>query len=208
MTVSSLEPLDRKKCKVFLDGDFAFVLYRGELDRFHIEAGAELPEELLPEIRRLLAERAREQMLYYLGPAPRTEAEVRRKLRENLYPEETAEETACWLRRNGLLDDEAYIRNFMEIYGSRRSRAQMERFLVRKGLSLSLIREAASSVETEKPENLIAYFIEKRHFDARCADDREKRRMLAYLQRRGFRTEEIRRAAPDLLRTGGRTDFC
>ena len=50
MTVDRLEPLDRQRSKVFVDGDFAFVLYRGEIRRYHLEEGAELSEALYREI--------------------------------------------------------------------------------------------------------------------------------------------------------------
>ena len=39
MTVTRVEPLTKTKFKVYLDGDFAFVLYKGELARFGIREG-------------------------------------------------------------------------------------------------------------------------------------------------------------------------
>ena len=40
-----MTPVDKRKCKVFLEEeDFAFPLYRGEVERFHIQEGSELPE--------------------------------------------------------------------------------------------------------------------------------------------------------------------
>ena len=37
MTVTAIVPVDKRKCKVFLGEDFAFVLYKSEAARFHIE---------------------------------------------------------------------------------------------------------------------------------------------------------------------------
>ena len=37
MMVTSITPVDKKKSKVFLEEGFAFVLYRGEVERFGIE---------------------------------------------------------------------------------------------------------------------------------------------------------------------------
>ena len=37
MIVKAVVPVDKRKCKVFLEGDFAFVLYKSEAARFHIE---------------------------------------------------------------------------------------------------------------------------------------------------------------------------
>ena len=39
MIVTAVIPVDKRKCKVFLGEDFAFVLYKSEAARFHIEEG-------------------------------------------------------------------------------------------------------------------------------------------------------------------------
>ena len=39
MTVTSIVPVDKRKCKVFVDEGFAFVLYRGEISRLGLEEG-------------------------------------------------------------------------------------------------------------------------------------------------------------------------
>ena len=36
MYVTKIEPVTKTKYKVFIDGQFAFVLYKGELSRYHI----------------------------------------------------------------------------------------------------------------------------------------------------------------------------
>ena len=50
MTVDKIEPLDKRRSKVFIDGDFAFVLYNGEIRHYHIETGGELAEPVYREI--------------------------------------------------------------------------------------------------------------------------------------------------------------
>ena len=50
MTVTEITPLDKRRSKVILDEDFALALYNGEIKRYHIETGEELPEETYREI--------------------------------------------------------------------------------------------------------------------------------------------------------------
>ena len=50
MTVTEIIPLDKRRSKVILDEDFALALYNGEIKRYHMEAGEELPEETYREI--------------------------------------------------------------------------------------------------------------------------------------------------------------
>ena len=67
MTVEMIVSVDKQRCKVLFDSGFAFVLYRGEVERFGIEEGKELEEAVY---RRILDEvllgRAKERALYLL----------------------------------------------------------------------------------------------------------------------------------------------
>ena len=93
MTVTEIEPLSKIRFKVYLDGSFAFVLYKGELSRFSITAGAEISRETVEMIRReVVFKRAKLRAMYLLEDMDRTEAGLREKLRQGLYPEDAAEE--------------------------------------------------------------------------------------------------------------------
>ena len=141
MTVDRLEPLDKQRSKVFVDGDFAFVLYRGEIRRYHLEEGAELSEALYREILgEVLPKRAKERALHYIERQPRTTWETAKKLRESLYPEEIIRKTLDFLCRYHYLDDEAYVRNYLDVGGMKKSRAEVFQFLSRKGIPRELMK--------------------------------------------------------------------
>ena len=50
MRVTSIVPVDKRKSKVFLDEDFAFVLYGGELRLDGISEGGQVSEEFYRRI--------------------------------------------------------------------------------------------------------------------------------------------------------------
>ena len=50
MTVTSVVELDKKRCKIYLDGEFSFVLYKGELRDYNIMAGQEISDANYQEI--------------------------------------------------------------------------------------------------------------------------------------------------------------
>ena len=75
MTVTRIEPLTKIKFKIYLDGSFAFVLYKGELSRFGVAAGAEISEETVERIREeVIFKRARLRAMHLLEDMDRTEA--------------------------------------------------------------------------------------------------------------------------------------
>ena len=87
MTVTRVEPLTKTKFKVYLDGDFAFVLYKGELSRFGIREGEEVPEDTVEKIRtEVILKRAKLRAMHLLEDMDRTEAALREKLCQGLYP--------------------------------------------------------------------------------------------------------------------------
>ena len=191
MTVDRLEPLDKQRSKVFVDGDFAFVLYRGEIRKYHIEEGAELAESLYEEILTdLLPKRARERALYYLQSQPRTEHEVVKKLRESFYPASAVEETVAFLKEYRYLDDTAYVRDYLEQNGGRKSRAELFQFLMRKGIPKDLMKEIYEEASHDSRE-VILEILKKKHFDRETASPEEKRKIAAYLNRRGFGYDDI-----------------
>ena len=70
MQIMAVTPFDKRRSKVLISEDFAFVLYNGEIRRYHIEEGTELTEERYRQILdEVLRKRARERAIY-LGYDP------------------------------------------------------------------------------------------------------------------------------------------
>ena len=192
MTVDRIEPIDKKRCKVFLNGEFAFALYRGELRRYQIEEGEELPEAVVREIMdTVVCRRARERSLYLLKFSSRTEGELRRKLQSGWYPEEAVEYAVSFLKRYHYLDDREYVRNYLEVHSGRKSRAELTQTLMRKGVDRELIRELSEESAPDS-EEAIKRLLKKRGYDPGQASPELRRKTIAYLMRRGFPYEEIR----------------
>ena len=124
MMIDRIETVDRRRKKIFADGEFVFVLYLGEIKQFGLEEGRELTEELYQKIlREIIFKRARERAVYWLKCSARTEEELRRKLRDGGYPQAAVDYVIGLLKEYRYIDDEEYARNFIELHGNRKSRA-------------------------------------------------------------------------------------
>jgi len=51
MTVTKIEPVTKTRYRIYVDGQFAFILYKGELSRYLIAEDAEITEETYETIR-------------------------------------------------------------------------------------------------------------------------------------------------------------
>ena len=103
MTVTKIEAIGRTKWKVELDGEFAFVLYKGELKRFGIQEEAELSEELYEKIRKeVILKRAKLRAMHLLTDMARTEKNLREKLCKSLYPDDIVDAAIAYVRSSGI----------------------------------------------------------------------------------------------------------
>lgn len=195
MIVTKLEAVTKAKYKVFIDEQFAFLLYKGELSRFQIKEGQELSEETETEIQILLTKRAKLRAMHLLNIAARTEEGLRQKLVQSGYPSEAVEAAIQYVKSFGYINDEAYVRNFVEVRCEKKSRKEIEVLLAQKGMKGELVDRVLEEVyEEHSDQKAIQAIIEKKRWDIDTMDEKEKQKMYAYLVRKGFRYEDIRHA--------------
>ena len=81
MIITSLMPVTKQKTEVEIDGQFAFVLYRGELSRFKLREQEEIPASVYREItEEILPRRAKLRAMHLLTRRDYTEQEIRQRL--------------------------------------------------------------------------------------------------------------------------------
>lgn len=194
MYVTKLTPVTKAKYKVYLDEEFAFVLYKGELSLYGIQEGKELSQDVVERIKKeVLVKRAKLRALHILERADRTEAELAAKLKQDLYPDEIVACAMQYVKSFGYIGDSDYARRFVE--GKRRTKSKREitMLLQQKGISSEYIAEALeNSYEECNERDTIQKLVEKKHFSVEEATDKEKKKMFDYLLRKGFRYEDIR----------------
>jgi regulatory protein len=97
----------------------------------------------------------------------------------------------------GYIDDRKYAEDFISCHMADRSRKKMELDLCRKGIDRKIIQEIMERLteEGEGPDEFLAAqkFLEKKNFDPNHAGNKEKQKMSAFLYRKGFHMDIIRR---------------
>ena len=194
MIVTALEDYGKNRRKVYLDGQFAFILYKGELSACHIKEQEELSEEGYRQIiEEILWKRIRQRSLYLLMETDRTEQQLRLKLKGEFYPEELIERNIEWLYGFHYLDDERYAENYVRCHAGEKSRRQIYQELLQKGVNREIAEQAAAGIETCEEEEQIKKLIEKKKVDLTTASLKEKQKLYGYLMRKGFSSSEIMR---------------
>ena len=123
MIITKIESVTKVKYKIYVEEQFAFVVYKGELSRFHLREGGEISEDTIQLIKsEVLLKRAKMRAMHLLNDMARTEEQLRQKLRNNGYPEDVTEEALAYVKSFGYINDEVYIRNFVESRKDKKSR--------------------------------------------------------------------------------------
>lgn len=191
MRVVSVEPADRKKCRVLTDEGPAFVLYNNEIQAYGIREGEELEGETYEQLLRdVLCRRARERMIRLLQASDKTEAELRRKLVDGGCPPEAVESAIAYGKSRHYVDDRRYAENYVDLHSAVKSRRQLLAELAAKGISRDLAEECLEEADLDERAQ-IEKLLKKRGYDRERADQKEQQRTMAFLSRRGFSYEAI-----------------
>ena len=180
--------------RIELDSGLSFPLYRQEMEAYHLEEDTEIPDDIWEEIcSGILIKRAKKRSLYLLQKQDRTRMELRSRLLRDGYPEELAEKAVAAMEDYGYIDDKRYAEVYIRYRQDGMSRGALKRKLLEKGIERSLIDEAIDAVCETDEAAIASALLKKKHFDPETADAKERQRMSAYLARRGFGFDLIRR---------------
>ena len=192
MIVSSIRQTAPGRLTVTLEGGEEIKTTLGVVTDRRLFSGRELDEEAVASLRLDSARAlAREKALSYVSQRQMSRKELRDKLRQKGFDEDTAESCIDWLLDHGLLDEESYaaaiVRHYAaKGYGPGRIRTE----LIRRGIPRELQDDALNAMP--ESDSKIDRFIASRLRDPEDRD--EVRKLTSALYRRGFSGEEIRSA--------------
>jgi len=146
-------------------------------------------------------QRAYVEGLRYLGHKPRTALEMTRRLREKEIGETIIRETVERLQREQYIDDPLYAKQWAEqrITSQRKGKMWIRQELREKGIDKSLIAEALDHISPEQELQSALESARKKWNLIRGEVPDKRRKTGAYLMRRGFTGEMVRRVLQILL---------
>ena len=173
MQITDIKSVSKTKFKVYLDGQFAFTLYKGELFRYRIQEDGELSEEVYQEIReKVVLKRAKLRAMHLLNDMDRTESQLRTKLLNGDYPADIADEAIAYVKSFGYINDESYIRRFIESRKNSKSKKEIYALLMKKGVDMERVREILSEYySAEDSLNAIRDLLRKKRYAPKSATD-------------------------------------
>ncbi len=192
MEITKIQALTKQKYRIFLDGESAFTVYKGELSRYHLEEGAVLPPEVYEElVNGVLKKRATLRAMHILERTDKTEAQLRKKLEESEYPKEAVESAIAYVTSYGYLDDRRYAKHYIEWKKQGKGKARLKMELVQKGISREIIEEVLESTDFGETREMIRQIILKKRKTNIPMNEKEKQKLYGFLMRKGFPSSDI-----------------
>lgn len=198
MRVTQIVELSKSRSKVYIEQEFAFVLYKGELRLYHIAEGKEISKgDYEAIVHTVLPKRAKLRAMNLLQKKSYTKKQLRDKLKEGFYPENIIEEAIEYVESYHYLDDFQYAVDYITYHENTKSLKKIEMDLFQKGIPKEIFQKALSEWETLGGEQdttaMIQELLKKKNYHSDC-DLNEKRRIYAFLLRKGYSSESISQA--------------
>lgn len=185
ITAISVQKKNSERVNIFLDGEFAFGLSR--VTAAWLQVGQHLTPEKITQLRSEDEyEIAFQKSIRYLSYQPRTEKEVRQKLESYSYSDEVVDAVISRLRKIELVDDHRYARDWVEnrFEFRPRSKRALNFELNRRGINQEIIDSVLKDVD--EPMMALRAASKQFHKYKECSWEEFRKKMYAFLARRGF----------------------
>jgi len=194
-----------KRVRLYLDGQFALSLESEVAANKGLRVGRELSEEQVHSLASCdLSQRCLNTAVRFLGYRPRSESEVRQRLKQRGFAQTNIESAVARLKEQGLIDDTEFARFWKDNRDAFSPRGKyLLRFeLKQKGVSGDIIDRMDTS---DDEANAYRAAVEKARKLPKSDYRTFRRRLGEYLRRRGFDYDSISRTVDQLWQEYGNT---
>lgn len=195
ITAITQQKRDPSRYNIFIDGTYAFALPMQDILYFKLKEGQEATEETIAFIRKnLIYIKAQDTALHFLGYKMRTTQEIRQKLTEKGFAEDVIAEVLAFLEKYGYADDREYCRRYIKeaLRLKPKSGYALKSELRQRGIAQSIVDEVFAETEIDEAGDALRWLEKKSR--GQWVDEKKKKQLFAFLQRKGYSYDTIREA--------------
>lgn len=198
MTVTDIKDYKKGRYEIYLNDEFAFVLYKSEIKEYGIKENKELSEDVIKSITdNVLKKRAKKRAMNLLLKGDMTEAKLREKLSDGKYSHDVIDDAIAYVKSYHYIDDHRYAMSFIAYKSSSDSKNTIRRKLIERGVSKDIIDSCIEEYYVEDNLNagverdLIKKHILKKCKDISALEYSDKQKIIASAMRKGFSYYDI-----------------
>lgn len=192
LLVTEVIPREKGRTSIRFDNGMEVLLYKGDVRKLGLQEQTVISREKYDEIiYEILGTRAKKRAMFLLERMDRTEHQLRDKLMQNGYPAVCVDLAIDYVKKYHYIDDLRYATNYISYQQKRKSRQKLKIDLLTKGIDKNVIEQALDEAFDSDEQIKIRQLLEKKHYDPKECDRKEKQKTYQYLMRRGFKGSDI-----------------
>ena len=195
MIITKLDKVGTKQVRLFFDEEKYCLLYYNEVRRLGFHEKDEVGQQEFEELNKLLLHRAKLKAMSLLKYQDRTRKELKDRLMRAEFPEFVTEGAIAYVESFGYINDEEYVRRYMEYKSGNKSRIQIKMDLRKKGIGTEILERIFDEYEYEE-DDVLEEQVQKRIRQKGSVTKGNFQKYYGYFARKGFNSVKI----IDLLR--------
>ena len=195
MIITKLDKVGTKQVRLFFDEEKYCLLYYNEVRRLGFHEKDEVGQQEFEELNKLLLHRAKLKAMSLLKYQDRTRKELKDRLMRAEFPEFITEGAIAYVESFGYINDEEYVRRYMEYKAGTKSRIKIKMDLRKKGIGTEILERIFDEYEYEE-DDVLEEQVQKRIRQKGSVTKENFQKYYGYFARKGFNSVKI----IDLLR--------
>ena len=195
MIITKLDKVGTKQVRLFFDEEKYCLLYYNEVRRLGFHEKDEVGQQEFEELNKPLLHRAKLKAMSLLKYQDRTRKELKDRLMRAEFPEFITEGAIAYVESFGYINDEEYVRRYMEYKAGTKSRIQIKMDLRKKGIGTEILERIFDEYEYEE-DDVLEEQVQKRIRQKGSVTKENFQKYYGYFARKGFNSVKI----IDLLR--------
>lgn len=195
MIITKLDKVGTKQVRLFFDEEKYCLLYYNEVRQLGFHEKDEVGQQEFEELNKLLLHRAKLKAMSLLKYQDRTRKELKDRLMRAEFPEFITEGAIAYVESFGYINDEEYVRRYMEYKAGTKSRIQIKMDLRKKGIGTEILERIFDEYEYEE-DDVLEEQVQKRIRQKGSVTKENFQKYYGYFARKGFNSVKI----IDLLR--------
>ncbi len=185
---------DSTRVNIFIDEKYVFAISKLDASFYNLKQGEDISKEKYDDIvEQVVFSKAKMTALRFLSNQDKTTKEVIKKLKEKGFTKDVTKKTLEFLKSYGYIDDlrfaKKYVNQRVNVKGYGKNKIVYE--LKLKGVNDRIIENVTENIEEDEERSALKLAIKKsRKLDLN--DYKDKQKLFAYLQRRGFSYQIIK----------------
>lgn len=196
ITLVEKQKKNKRRYNIFINDAFAFSVHEDVMIKHRLLKGEEIDQGRIAEaIRDDERHYAYLEAIRYIGRRPRSRQETQVHLKRKGFEAAHIADVVRELEEQRYLDDSQLAKLWSEhrVISQKKGRKLVEMELAQKGLSSDHIREALAGIDGEEEYRAACELGRKKWAVAAGAELERKRKVMAYLLRRGFPNDLVNR---------------